>query len=168
MFNSRKRQLGYSVSCAGRSRNGGFVLILALVMLTALTLIGVSSMDSANIELKATANARQHQVAFNATQSLLEFAISKPVVADKLINYQRNDPNDPPQVYNSFTFPGAKDLVATVSLIGCSVAVGSSLEEGKGFSFSYFKVDGQAANAKGTARSFQSQAVRYPAAGCTE
>ena len=68
------------------ARQQGFVLILVLVLLAVLTLIGVSSMNSSNLELKATANARQHQAAFNAVSSLLEYTVSAdPLV---LINFQ--------------------------------------------------------------------------------
>ena len=145
------------------SRQRGFVLILALVMLAVLTLIGVSSMDRSNMELKATANARQHQAAFNATQSVLEYTMSEAGVA--AIDYQTTTPNS----ITSYTGAGdlnAKNVSATVNYIGCAAAIGSSLEEGKGFSYSYFNVDGQASNVTGTATSLQSQGVRYPAAGC--
>jgi len=64
------------------SKQQGFVLILALVMLTVLTLIGVSSMNSANMELRATANAQQHQVAFNAVQALIEYSVSPSTTPD--------------------------------------------------------------------------------------
>ncbi len=71
------------------NQQSGFVLVLALVMLSMLTLIGVSSMNSASTELKATANAKQHQLAFNATQSLLEYTVSKP--GTNKIDYQTRD-----------------------------------------------------------------------------
>ncbi len=138
----------------------GFVLILALVMLAVLTLIGVSSMNSANMELRATANAKQHQVAFNATQSLLEFTISKPGTG--VIDYQSLDTT--PQVYNGFTLTGAKDLSASVTFIGCAKGVGSSLQAGRGFSNNYYNVSGSGSNALGTATSNQVLGVRFPSA----
>ena len=42
----------------------GAVLILALVMLTVLTIIGASSMSRSSLELKIASNAQQHNVAF--------------------------------------------------------------------------------------------------------
>jgi len=138
----------------------GFVLILALVMLAVLTLIGVSSMNSANMELRATANAKQHQVAFNATQSLLEYMISKPGTG--VVNYQSSDAT--PQVYNGFALTGAKDLSATVTYVGCGKGVGGSLEEGRGFSNNYFNVRGSGSNAAGNSTSNQVLGVRYPSA----
>lgn len=138
----------------------GFVLILALVMLAVLTLIGVSSMNSANIELKATANAKQHQVAFNATQSLLEFTVSKPGTG--VIDYQTMAAT--PQIYSSFVLPGASALTATVEYIGCGKSEGGSLEDGRGFSYNFYNVRGSGSNAAGTATSNQTLGVRYPSA----
>ena len=138
----------------------GFVLILALVMLAVLTLIGVSSMNSANLELKAAANAKQHQVAFNAAQSLLEFTISKP--GTNVIDYQTMD--TAPQLYNSYVMAGASNLSASISYIGCGKGTGGSLEAGKGFSFNFYNVRGSGSNAAGSATSNQVMGVRYPSA----
>lgn len=138
----------------------GFVLILALVMLAVLTLIGVSSMNSANMELRATANAKQHQVAFNATQSLLEFTISKP--GTNVIDYQTMSAT--PQLYNGYVLAGASALTATTSYIGCGKGTGGSLEAGRGFSYNYYDVRGSGSNAAGTATSNQVLGVRYPSA----
>jgi PilX N-terminal len=138
----------------------GFVLILALVMLAVLTLIGVSSMNSANMELKAAANAKQHQVAFNATQSLLEFTISKP--GTNVINYQTMDTTA--QLYNGFVMPGASNLSASISYVGCGKGTGGSLEAGRGFSYNFYSVRGSGSNAAGSATSNQVLGVRYPSA----
>lgn len=138
----------------------GFVLILALVMMAVLTLIGVSSMNSANMELKAAANAKQHQVAFNAAQSLLEFTISKP--GTNVINYQTMDAT--PQLYNGYVMAGASALSATISYTGCGKGTGGSLEAGKGFGFNFYNVRGGASNATGSATSNQVLGVRYPSA----
>jgi Tfp pilus assembly protein PilX len=133
----------------------GFVLVLALILLAVLTLIGVSSMNSANMELRSTANAQQHQFAFNAMQSLLEFSVS----GGSAIDYQPEDMTATQNVtYGSST--------ATVSHAGCSVGVGSSLEEGKGFSYNFFDIAGSGSNATGTATSTQTQGIRFPAAAC--
>lgn len=149
----------------------GFVLILSLVMLAVLTLIGVSSMNSSNMELKATANAKQHQVAYSAATTLLEYSISKPVVQSKTINYQSNDPaNFPVSISPAIAtlhLTNASNLKADVDLMGCDYAIGSSLETGKSFSYSYFNVAGTAANLTDTTSKQMAQGVRYPAAACT-
>lgn len=149
------------------NRQRGFVLVLALVLLAVLTLIGVSSMNTANMELKATANAQQHQVAFNAVQSVLEYAIS--ATGATLIDYQTNDPT--PQTVTT-DVADATALSATAVYGGCSVGVGSSLEEGKGFSYNFFNITGTgsnktAAGTAGTATSIQTQGIRFPAAACS-
>jgi len=138
----------------------GFVLILALVMLAVLTLIGVSSMNTANTELKATANAKQHQVAFNATQSLLEFTISKPGTG--VIDYQTMSTT--PQIYSGYVLSGASALTATVDFIGCAKSTGGSLEAGRGFSYNFYNVRGSGSNTTGTATSNQTLGVRFPSA----
>lgn len=141
----------------------GFVLVLTLVMLAVLTLIGVSSMNSANIELKATSNALQHQVAFNGVQSLLEFVMSDqgdtPVV-----DYQIMDKALVQTV--TTTVNNTSNLSANVQLTGCSKAEGSSLEAGKGFSYNFFDIQASGSNSAQTATSIQGQGVSYPAASC--
>ena len=156
----RKSTPGLSVQIAEQQ---GFVLILALVLLAVMTLIGVSSMNSANMELKATANAQQHQVAFNAVQSLLEYAVSADGAA--ALDFQTTDTT--PQVIKA-SVPNATDLVATAVYSGCSIGVGSSMQEGKGFSFNFFDIAGSGANSTKTATSSQAQGIRYPAAACPD
>ncbi|MGD2160098.1 MAG: pilus assembly PilX N-terminal domain-containing protein, partial [Gammaproteobacteria bacterium] len=55
----------------------GAVLVMALVMLTVLTLIGVSSMSSSTLELKVAGNTQQHDIAFQAAQSIIDIAASE-------------------------------------------------------------------------------------------
>ena len=147
-------------------RQQGFVLILVLVLLATLTLIGVSSMNSSNMELKATANARQHHVAFNAVQSLIEYTVSGQT--DVTVDFQ-TVPSTTQTVALSgdgATALNASDLSASVAYAGCAASVGSSLEEGKGFSSNFFNVTATGANASGTSTSTQVQGVRFPAAAC--
>lgn len=141
------------------NRQQGFVLIFALVMLSVLTLIGVSSMNSANMELRATANAQQHQVAFTAVQSLLEFTVSKNTTVD----FQPADLTAVQTV--AYAFPDASSLSATVTHAGCNVGIGSSMQGG-GFSYNFFNIAGTGSNATGTASSSQTQGIRYPSASC--
>jgi type IV pilus assembly protein PilX len=141
----------------------GFVLVLALVLLAVLTLIGVSSMNSANMELKATANAQHHKVAFNGVQSVLEYAVS--ATGASLIDFQTNDPT--PQVIST-SVTNTSSLSASAVYGGCSVGVGSSLEEGKGFSYNFFNITGTGSNKSGTATSIQVQGIRFPAAACAD
>ena len=142
------------------NKQQGFVLILALVLLAVMTLIGVSSMNSANMELKATANAQQHQFAFNAGQSILEYAVSADGAG--LIDFQTSDPTPQPV---TATVMG---VVTTANAVyaGCAVGIGSSLEEGKGFSYNFFNITGSGTNSTGTATSIQAQGIRFPAAAC--
>lgn len=144
------------------SHQGGFVLILALVMLAVLTLIGVSSMNSANLELKATANARQHQFAFNAAQSMLEYAVSTTGIKTANLDFQSTAAVKQPVSIAVDTVVVAGSATYT----GCSVGIGSSLEAGKGFSFNFFNIDAVGLNKTKTASSVQAQGIRFPAASC--
>jgi len=139
----------------------GFVLILALVLLAVMTLIAVSSMNSANLELRASSNAKQHQIAFDAVQSLLEFALSGD--AANTLDFQ--DTKTATQSLG-MAMTGTKNLTATMTLAGCGPGVGSSLEEGKSFSYNYYQIVGSGQNKTGTATSIQAEGVRYPAAAC--
>jgi type IV pilus assembly protein PilX len=56
---------------AGPSRQHGVSLIVALVMLIVLTLIGVSSMNTAIVELKMAGSAQQQSIALNRANELL-------------------------------------------------------------------------------------------------
>ncbi|PCJ85406.1 MAG: hypothetical protein COA54_11150 [Thiotrichaceae bacterium] len=162
MFNIKHNQEKQRVRPVRKQE--GFVLILALVMLAVMTLIGVSSMNSANIELKSTANAQQHQFAFHAASSLLEYAISKDAedINGNLIDFQTT--SDIPQqvaiLVDTVVINGA------VSYASCSAGIGSSLEDGKAFAYSFYAVSATGTNAKGSAFSQQVQGVRYTAASC--
>lgn len=149
--------------CVRVREQRGFVLILALVMLAVLTLIGVSSMNSANMELKATSNAQQHQIAFNGVQSLFEYILSdqgpSPVVDYQIMDTVRVQTA-------TTTVLNTADLNAKVQMTGCAKAIGSSLEDGKGFSYNFFDIQGSGSNSTKTAKSIQGQGVRYPAASC--
>ena len=142
----------------------GFVLVLVLVMLAVLTLIGVSSMNSSSMELKAVGNAKQHSIAFNVVQSVIEYAVSSDPVVVAALDFQTNDVNDTSTV--SATVANGTSLSATVQFSGCGVAPGSSLQPDKGFSYNFFDITASGTNAAGTASSTQVQGVRFPAASC--
>ncbi len=149
------------------SKQGGFVLILALVLLAVMTLIGVSSMNSANMELKATANARQHQRAFNDVYSLLEYTLSGGAIitpAGTPIDYQTTDGNLT-QFVVSPTASNANSQ-ATIVYAGCSSGVGSSLVAGKGVSYNFYNIVANVSSAASTVASEQNRGARYPSASC--
>lgn len=148
-------------------QQSGFVLVLTLVFLAVMTLIGVSSMNSASMELKATANTQQHHIAFNAAQSVIEFALS----VGSNLNYQDTTDQTVDVGLMPNALPGTHSLSASKVQAGCTIGVGSSLEAGRGFSYNFFVVTADGFNKtkagnKGLATSRQVQGVRYPAAAC--
>lgn len=145
-----------------QKRQQGFVLVLVLVLLAVLTLIGVSSMNSSSMELKAVGNAKQHSIAFNAVQSAIEYAVSADPAVD--IDFQTNDDTQVQTVTTTVT--GSGTLTADARFSGCGIAPGSSLQAGKGFSYNFFDITVSGTNAVGTANSTQVQGIRFPAASC--
>jgi Tfp pilus assembly protein PilX len=141
-----------------RQKQQGFVLVLVLVMLAVLTLIGVSSMNSSSMELRAVANAKQHAIAFNVVQSAIEYAVS----SDADIDFQTNDENQMQIVEPTVAHGSA--VSATAQFSGCGVASGNSLN--KSFSYNFFDITATGKNTKGTATSTQVQGIRFPAASC--
>jgi type IV pilus assembly protein PilX len=142
-----------------QQKHQGFVLVLVLVMLAVLTLIGVSSMNSSSMELKAAANAKQHSIAFNVVQSVLEYAVSADGAG--LIDFQITD--GIPQEINPTVTDGSS-ISAKAVFSGCGISSGSSLE--KGFSYNFFDITATGSNSAGTATSVQTQGIRFPAASC--
>lgn len=155
-------------------REGGAVLVMGLVLLTVLTLIGVSSMSSSTLEMKAAANQQQHNIAFQGAQSRLAFTAKEDPVL-KPVNYYiaidvKADPNTwPVQTCNAAD--GCVDgadwtATATISYLDCQKASGSSLEAGKGVSARIFEIRATALTNAGSAKSVQAGAIRYPVKGC--
>lgn len=130
----------------------GFVLVLSLVLLTVLTLIGVTSMNSANMERRIAANTSQHVRLVNTVEAVLHYLSSGTTP----VNYQTTVD----QTY----VDGKKS--ASILYAGCAKGIGSSLEEGRGFSYSYYQIRASAQLSKGKASATQVQGVRYPAAAC--
>ncbi len=147
-----------------KKQQSGFVLVLALVLLAVMTLIGVSSMESSSMELKAASNAQQHQVAFNAAQSVIEFGVSGLTNIDFLNT--EDDQNVDITLLPTAVTDEASSLSGLSVHAGCAKGVGSSLQKNKGFSSNYFEITVTASNNKGTATSIQGQGMRFPAAAC--
>ncbi len=154
----------------------GAVLVLALVMLTVLTIVGVSSMSSSSLEMKVASNMQQRNIAFQAAQSRIAFIAAddeaaspidfKIVVPDasdpdsvkvQLCNAEQNCPDD---------VNGEWTATAEVRYQSCGKGFGNSMEEGKAFSYRQFEVIATGMNATGIARSVQSSAIRFPVKAC--
>jgi len=158
------------------STQRGAVLIMALVLMTVMTLAGVASMSGSTLELRSASNAQQYYSAFEAAQSRIEFAAS-------------NNPNNPldylaviPDVEDPATWPvqtcdasdgcpdandGSWTATATMEFTGgCAPMAGYSQEAGRSVVMRTFAITVEAQNAAGTSRSIQVQGVRHPAASC--
>ena len=146
----------------------GAVLVMALVMLTVLTLIGVSSMSSSTLELKVASNTQQHDIAFNAAQTVIDITASEDPMNTN--NYQVfiSDPDDPlfEQIINYASADGEANAQAATYWVGCKKNIGSSLEEGKAPASNFFKVRATGQTITGSSSSVQMQGLRFPSAAC--
>jgi len=146
----------------------GAVLVMALVMLTVLTLIGVSSMSSSTLELKVASNTQQHDSAFQAAQTVIEIAASEDPMNTN--NYQVfvTDPANAlfEQIINYASADGEATAQAATFWVGCKKNIGSSLEEGKAPASNFFNVRATGQTITGSSSSVQMQGLRFPAAAC--
>lgn len=75
--------MGISVINAGRrNKQSGATLIVSLVILAVITVLGLASMRSSNLELKMAASARDRAVAFQRAESVLN-RIETQIMADR-------------------------------------------------------------------------------------
>lgn len=146
----------------------GAVLMMSLVMLTVLTLIGVSSMTSSTLELKVSSNMQQHDVAFQAAQSAIDITASTDPLNTNNFQVFKTDSADPlfEQIMNYSSSDGYGAAQTATFWVGCKKNIGSSLEEGKAPSSNFFNVRATGQTASGSAMSVQMQGLRYPAAAC--
>ena len=146
----------------------GAVLVVALVLLTVLTLIGVASMSSSIIELKVASNAQSHDIAFQAAQSIIDLAASTDPL--NTTNYQIFETDSGAVGFEqllAYTSSTATSSAAAITTwIGCDTQIGSSLEAGKAPVLNVFNVNATGTTVSGNATSVQMQGVRYPAASC--
>lgn len=168
-FIHQNRRIKMQVSL---QKQTGLVLVMALVMLTVLTLIGISAMSRSTLEMKIASNMQQHNVAFQAAQSRLAFAGSDDDEEANPIDYliAIPDPENPP-VQTCNIADGCVDgadwvASATVEFTDCGKGVGSSLESGKGFSYRTFEIVATGETATGSSRSVQTSSIRYPVKSC--
>lgn len=151
------------------SKQQGAVLVMALVMLTVLTLIGMSSMSSSTLELKVAANTQQHDIAFQAAQSVIDITLSDDPLNTN--NYQTyiTDPANPAyeQIINYASADGEATAQAATYWVDCKKLVGFSLEEGKAPFSNFFNVRATGMTITGSATSVQMQGLRFPSQGCS-
>ena len=160
-------------------KQSGAVLVLALVLLTVLTLIGVTSMSTSQLELRIAGNSKLHHIAFQGAQSRLAYVTDQGslTVPGFPVNFKIpipdldnppiqdcNEPACPPDVNGTWT------VTAEVHFVGCGKVDGSSLESGKSFSYRFFNIIAEGESSVGgiAGHSVQAQGVRFPVAGCEE
>ena len=141
---------------------------MALVMLTVLTLIGVSSMSSSSLEMRIAGNTQQHDTAFQAAQSVIDLASSEDPLNTN--NYQVfiTDSANPAfeQIINYASADGKATAQSATYWTGCKKNVGNSLEEGKAPASNFFNIRATGQTITGSASSVQMQGLRFPSAAC--
>jgi Tfp pilus assembly protein PilX len=152
----------------------GAVLVMALVLLTVMTLIGVTTMSSSSMEMRVASNMQQHNIAFQGAQSRIEYATAETSVSP--INFKINIPNlNAPNTWPVQTCnlvpdgcPDGVDWDATAETRykGCTRGYGNSLEANKGIATRTFEISVTATVTGGVARSIQGQGVRGTVKNC--
>lgn len=155
------------------SKQTGIVLVMSLVMLTVLTLIGVSSMSGATLEMKVAGNMQQRNIAFQGAESRMAFASSHDTSNPIDFLAAIPDPDDPDSWVTQYCnvdegCPDGTDWTATaeVDYLDCGKDVGSSLESGKGFAYRTFEIVVAGQTTSGSSRSVQASAIKFPVKGC--
>lgn len=114
---SRFRPAGKGLTMADRRCQRGAVLVVALVLLVALTLIGVSAMNTTSLDERMAANAQQMNVAYQTAETGLSEALRDPDAYDITGTYSPGPQNllgDPNYQYEYTTeFKGWSDPPAT-------------------------------------------------------
>ncbi len=64
-----------AISC--RSEQRGAALVVGLILLMVLTVLGISSMNTATLELAMAGNTQHHQEAFQAAETGIDISISQ-------------------------------------------------------------------------------------------
>ena len=150
------------------NKQQGAVLVMALVILTVLTLIGMSSMSSSTLELKVAGNTQQHDTAFQVAQTLIDLTASEDPANTN--NYQvfKVDPGAAgfEQIINYTSIDGEATAQASTIWVGCKNNMGSSLEEGKAPASNFFAVTATGQTITGSSSSVQIQGLRFPSAAC--
>lgn len=158
-------------------RQKGAVLVMALVLLTVMTLIGVASMSSSSMQMRVASNMQQHNIVFQGAQSRLQYILSQPEGSSNAVNTKINIPYGtvtPHQIQTCNPSDGCSDsadwaATATIYYEGCSSGgFGSSAQAGKSIGIRTFEIDVTATAVGGMARSIQRQGVRGVVKDCGE
>jgi PilX N-terminal len=119
-------------SDAGRERENGSVMVVALVVLTLLTIIGIAATQLSESELRMAANWRFQKEAFYAAESAVSYVVRSPKLYD-----QSNMSGSIPKTFKSASaLPGPNhSFDGTVQYLGASPP-----PRGSGFETGTFKV----------------------------
>jgi type IV pilus assembly protein PilX len=71
-----------------QTRQTGAVLIIGLMFLVVLTIIVISALRSATLQERMAANARNHEIAFQAAEAVIEEATSTIFLAEPFMPYK--------------------------------------------------------------------------------
>lgn len=96
-------------------RQRGATLVIALIMLTLLTLFAVSSMNTANTNLRVVGNMQSSSEALNASQQAIEVVISSPQFISNPSNAVPNPCGALNTLCTDLTGDGAPEFTTTLT-----------------------------------------------------
>lgn len=148
------------MKCRQLKCQSGMALVISLVMLTLLTLLGVSNMSSSTIDIKMASNSQAERNSFQASLSAINWVMSQDT-----IDY--NDSVNTQTSYREYgsSATGLSSVNLTITPIGISdgaTKVGESLGGGAG-KFLHLQIRSEASF--GSSSSVQVQGVSKRVAG---
>ncbi|VAW73891.1 hypothetical protein MNBD_GAMMA12-3733 [hydrothermal vent metagenome] len=129
--------LSSSMSVHAGSRQSGAVLIMSMLMLLVMTLIGITTMNTATLEEKMSANSMNNNISLQASESAVDAALSDTNNLVLALNS-----STPISVSTSLGVTGVTS-VATIKYLGSTIAPGFSFGNNQGtFSTYQFEAEG--------------------------
>jgi len=88
------------VNSLSYKRQEGVALAISMILLVALTILGVATLTSTRFQEQITSNAQQKSVAFEAAESAINSVLADPVlIVDSIVNHPLGQYNDPDPVF---------------------------------------------------------------------
>jgi type IV pilus assembly protein PilX len=113
----------------------GAALVVGLILLLVLTVLAVSGVFTATMELRMVRNTQSQERAFQAAEVAIENALANPVISTSVPEIQGNTPN-PNAVDDSYAYTLAYTCTSTLGTGSTGFSLGVS-----GFSAFHFQID---------------------------
>ena len=134
-------------------QQSGVVLLVSLLMLLLVTLVGLSVMETSNLEVKMATAKELKTISFQMAEGVLDETLTEPAAISLLGAAYNNflaDPNNPTPVvstsdYATSSIKGVKDGVSSTLFLGPASTIGYSIRRGSsGLETYYYEAEATA------------------------